>query len=152
VRLANRFAAEPASGRSSERRAIREQKEEWTVSMDTSFTLWDCPPLKARITGRQCAANRARCEEGPRSSQGASRDILETSWHAGRPECTACQGVAWWAKQTGREPQVLFTSQVVESLEKKDALRRRMSGADKPVPPGAMERRRRRTATLRRAG
>jgi hypothetical protein len=122
------------------------------VSMDSSFTLWECPPLKARITGRQCAANRARCQEGPRSSQGTSRDMLETSWHAGRPECTACQGVSWWAERTGRAPQVLFTSQVVQELEAKEALRRRMSGADKPVAPGSMERRRRRATSLRRAG
>jgi hypothetical protein len=123
------------------------------VSMDPSFTLWDCPPLKARITGRQCAANRARCEEGPRSSVGASRDVLETSWHAGRPECTACQGVAWWAERLGKQPQVLFTSKVLSDLEQKEALRRRMSGVDKPVPSaGAMERRRRRNTSLRRAG
>jgi hypothetical protein len=122
------------------------------MSMDTSFTLWECPPLKARITGRQCAANRARCEEGPRSSQGASRDILETSWHAGRPECTACQGVAWWAERLGRAPQVLFTSQVVEELEQREALRRRMAGVEKAAAPGAVERRRRRSTSLRRTG
>jgi hypothetical protein len=120
--------------------------------MDTSFTLWECPPLKARITSRQCAANRARCEEGPRSSQGTPRDVLETSWHAGRPECVACQGVAWWAKQNGREPQVLFTSQVVEELEQREAQRRKLSGVQNTPAPGAMERRRRRSASLRRAG
>jgi hypothetical protein len=119
--------------------------------MDTSFTLWECPPLKARITSRQCAANRARCEEGPRSSQGTPRDILETSWHAGRPECVACQGVVWWAKQNGREPQVLFTSQVVEELGQREALRRKLAGEKAPAP-GAMERRRRRSASLRRTG
>jgi hypothetical protein len=110
--------------------------------MEPSFTLWECPPLRARLTRRQCAFNRARAEQ---PIPGSARRFDASALTVGRQECLTCQGVTWWAERTGRGPTEVLAIEVREELERKDAQRRRMGGVEEG--PAFAERRRRRSMT-----
>jgi hypothetical protein len=106
--------------------------------MEASITLWKCPPLRARISQRQCALNRSRAE--------TSEDPLAQ----GPAQCIGCRGLEWWAEQTGELPWQLEAREVARQHALKDALRRRLGGLP-PAPPPASLQRRGRTRALRRA-
>jgi len=108
--------------------------------MQEKFTLWECPPLRARMTRRQCAVNQLRARTP------ASRGFVDGNSMPGRQECFACKGIEWWAKSTGHVPLTVAARDVLLQLHQKEELRRRLRGepdaADSP-PPARRGRRRR---------
>lgn len=118
---------------------------------NNDFQLWDCPPLHARITRRQCLVNQARARAGAENK--APRGFAEGALPPGRQECLTCPGVRWWANRTGRAPLILRARDVLEDLRRREALRRALGGAenDGPVSP-AVRRARTRRARLGAGG
>ena len=91
--------------------------------MEACITLWNCPPLRARISQRQCALNRARAGAGD-SRLPALHDPGQ-----GPIQCVGCRGVEWWAEQTGEAPRQVATPDLVRQHAEKEAQRRRLGGA-----------------------
>ena len=110
--------------------------------MDEAFTLWECPPLRARMTRRQCTVNQARAQDT------RPRDFTGGSLLPGRQECLACQGIEWWADRTGNAPLTVLARDLVRELRSKEELRRRLRGceAETAAPPAPARRARGRRA------
>ena len=94
--------------------------------MEPVITLYDCPPLRARITACQCELNRARASvaAAPRRLHKARDDVKRAPGHR---ECANCPGVHWYAQQNGNTPRKLRTSDIIAAHVKSDELRRRTS-------------------------
>lgn len=102
--------------------------------MQEKFTLWECPPLRARMTRRQCAVNQLRART-PSVRGFANGNLLP-----GRQECFACQGIEWWAERTGHAPLEVAARDVLVELRRKEELRRRLRGGEPEIsapPPQA---------------
>lgn len=110
--------------------------------MDTDFELWECPPLRARITHRQCAFNQARAR-----ADGGSR--FTNDLPPGRHECLSCPGLRWWASRPGQAPLRLRAAEVLDEMRRKEALRRVLRGVDADAPPPAATGRRGRSRRAR---
>jgi hypothetical protein len=108
--------------------------------MQEIFTLWECPPLRARMTRRQCGLNQMRARSP------SPRGFADGGVPPGRVECIACRGIEWWSEQTGRAPLEVAASDLLVELRRKEALRRRLRGAEGEVaaPPPARRARSRR--------
>src|SRR5262245_17069693 len=94
--------------------------------MQSTILLYECPPLRARMTSQQCDANRTRA-----ASPCARRRLHKSRDEDARPErkeCAQCQGVLWWAKHTGRGPKTLCSTAVQRGIAEKEALRKRLAG------------------------
>lgn len=100
--------------------------------METDFELWECPPLRARITHRQCAVNQARAR-----SDGSRGSRFANDLPPGRHECLSCPGLHWWATRTGQVPLKLRAAEVLADMRRKEALRRVLRGVDADAPPPA---------------
>lgn len=106
---------------------------------NNDFQLWDCPPLHARITRRQCLVNQARARAGAETR--SPRGFAEGSLPPGRQECLTCPGVRWWASRTGRTPLIVRTRDVLEDLRRREAMRRALGGVDNERPQSTAMRR-----------
>ena len=92
---------------------------------DREHELWECPPLRAWLSRKQCAANRrAVTDERSVKSQTKFGDRHEVSF--GLRECKRCRGVAWWAKRTGSRARSLASSELIANHARDDARRRRL--------------------------
>jgi hypothetical protein len=114
--------------------------------MDTGFTLWECPPLKARITRHQCAINQARARNDalPKRRGG----FAEASLPPGRHECLTCPGVGWWASRTGSAPVTVLARDILVGLIRKEEQRRLLRGPDaESTPPPHVRRARAKRAS-----
>jgi hypothetical protein len=91
----------------------------------TTLVIWECPPLSARISLRQCERNRRVAQEEPNPA--AMLDDVDWPRPSAllRP-CLTCQGLTWWAERTGRGPQQL---QVQVTEPKRPAERERSARA-----------------------
>jgi hypothetical protein len=78
--------------------------------MDPVITLYQCPPLRARITTRQCATNRARARSASREPRRLEKS---SALPAGPRECLKCRGVLWFREQSGLAPQALITAELM---------------------------------------
>jgi hypothetical protein len=89
--------------------------------MEPVIELYECHPLRARITAGQCALNRecAARANSPRRLHKARGDTF------GRRECADCPGVLAFARKTGSEPIRLSAAKLRGAHEEADALRRR---------------------------
>jgi hypothetical protein len=94
--------------------------------MDSVIELYECPPLRARMTAAQCHCNRARAE-GPRTRRRLHKALSETST-PGRSECVHCPGVLWWARHTGNGPKTLYAEEIARGIALKEEQRRRLAG------------------------
>jgi hypothetical protein len=94
--------------------------------MEPVITLYDCPPLRARITACQCALNRSRAAQpsAPRRLHKARDDVKRSPGHR---ECANCPGVQWYAQQRGAAPRKLRASDIIAAHLKGDEIRRRTS-------------------------
>jgi len=98
--------------------------------MKREIEQWECPPLRAKLSKQQCAANRklvadAQAAEDPHAFvDGAERPLTLFSLR----ECVGCRGVAWWARQTGRGPVSISVTELRERHQKAAAQRRRLAG------------------------
>ena len=104
--------------------------------MESVIELYECPPLRARMTAAQCACNRARAE-GPHMRRRLHKALAESSRPA-RSECAKCPGVLWWAKHTGQGPKTLYAEEVARGIAVKEEQRRRLAGV--PLHPVASRR------------
>jgi hypothetical protein len=95
--------------------------------MGQSLMLWECPPLCARITQRQCAVNRARARV-PIGEAFRAREPGSPALAIGRIECLSCRGVKWWAERTGRRPFEVNVRRIRRELLEREERRRRMAG------------------------
>ena len=91
---------------------------------------WECPPLKAKLSRRQCAVNRRLVAEG--QAAGADYDFVNSGE---RPqavirlrECLSCRGVVWWACKTGRGPVSISVAALREQHQKAADQRKRLAG------------------------
>ena len=96
--------------------------------METTFTLYECPPLRARLTKRQCAANRARANGEREGRMRSPKGSLTLDWPPGRPECVGCAGVEAFTHREGCAPVTVRSSDLVEHLRRNEAQRRLLSG------------------------
>lgn len=103
--------------------------------MEPTFTLYECPPLRARITSRQCAANRARANGEKDTRARSPRGSLTLDWPPGRQECAGCAGVEAWANRVGCGPTTVSATELIDQLRRNEAQRRLLSG-----PPPETER------------
>jgi hypothetical protein len=95
-----------------------------------SITLWSCPPLRARISTRQCERNRDRA----RDSEEAIAAVIP---------CSTCLGVQWWADRTGQGPREVATANVLREHQENEATRLRLAGPhERPMREGRRARRR----------
>jgi hypothetical protein len=105
--------------------------------MERSLTLWECPPLCARITQRQCTVNRARARV-PLGEAFRAREPGSPVLAIGRIECLTCRGVKWWAERTGKRPFEVNVQRIRRELLEREEQRRRMAGApEEEGTPGA---------------
>jgi len=98
--------------------------------METDFELWDCPPLRARITQRQCAFNQARARGAAGRGSRFTNDLPP-----GRHECVECPGLRWWATLSGQAPLRLRAAEVLAEMRRKEALRRILRGVEAEAAP-----------------
>jgi len=98
--------------------------------MKREIEQWECPPLRAKLSKRQCEANRKLVAEA-RAAQdrhdfvdAVERPFTLVSLH----ECLGCRGVVWWARKTGRGPVSISVSALREQHQKAAAQRRRLAG------------------------
>jgi hypothetical protein len=106
--------------------------------MKTSITLWECPPLRARITRAQCEHNRARAAS---SDWRGTLSKLDDVPH-GPAECLRCPGIDWWART--RPPREVQPGEILREHLEKEALRCKLSGRRESPPPQAAHPRQRR--------
>ena len=66
--------------------------------MESLITLYECPPLRARLSAHQCALNRARAAAPP-APRRWHRSIADAVAAAPPRECENCRGVLWFAEQ-----------------------------------------------------
>src|SRR4030095_3626148 len=83
--------------------------------MSASITLWECPPLRARITRQQCGHNRARAASGC-SVRSALMKLDDLP--LGPSECLRCPGVDWWAEH-GRPPREVLSVELIREHREK---------------------------------
>ena len=71
----------------------------------TEIEIWECPPLKAKLTRRHCALNRTRAASGRLDPSLAAweRELAATALALLKP-CKSCPGVEWWAERLARGP------------------------------------------------
>ena len=89
--------------------------------MEPVIELYECHPLRARITAGQCALNRecAARANSPRRLHKARGDTF------GRRECADCPGVLAFAQKAGSKPIRLSAEKLRGAHEEADAVRRR---------------------------
>ncbi len=109
--------------------------------MKTTITLWECPPLRARLSRTQCERNRARAAAGGAGWRSALSKLDDVP--LGPSECLRCPGVDWWAER-GRPPREVLPSEILREHRQKEALRCRLAGRpDRPQPTAHRRRRQR---------
>lgn len=94
--------------------------------MEPTFELYDCPPLRARMTSEHCSANRARALAP--CARRRLHKALDDDARPGRKECANCPGVLFFAKQTGRGPHMRHPEEIARGLAFKEEQRRRLAG------------------------
>jgi len=94
--------------------------------MESVIELYECPPLRARMTAAQCDCNRARAG-GPQTRRRLHKALAESARPA-RSECAKCPGVLWWAQHTGHAPKKLHAEEVARGIAVKEEQRRRLAG------------------------
>ena len=105
--------------------------------MDSTIELYECPPLRARMTSQQCACNRARAA-APLARRRLHKALDDVS-RPGRRECAKCPGVLWWAQQTGHGPTTLHTDEIARGIALKEEQRRRLACVPLQIAPRRSE-------------
>ena len=96
---------------------------------DREHELWECPPLRAWLSRKQCAANR-RSVAGEHSARSPTTFGERKQVSFQLRECKSCRGVAWWAKRTGSPARSLASSQLIANHVRDDARRRQLGAED----------------------
>jgi hypothetical protein len=89
---------------------------------------WECPPLRAKLSLRQCALNRRLVNaSSEKRSPGPRLDVEEPAMVEIRlRECLSCKGVVWWSEQTGRGPRRISTAKLIADHSRSEKRRRRI--------------------------
>lgn len=90
-------------------------------STEAVIELYECPPLRARITTHQCALNR-ECSARANSQRRLHKARGDTF---GRRECADCPGVLAFAQKSGTTPMTLSERALRGAHDAAEALRRR---------------------------
>ena len=90
-------------------------------STEAVIELYECPPLRARITAHQCALNQM-CSARANSQRRLHKARGDTF---GRRECADCPGVLAFAQKSGSPPVALSPNALRGAHEAAEAVRRR---------------------------
>jgi hypothetical protein len=105
--------------------------------MESTIELYDCPPLRARMTAKQCECNRVRAA-APRTRRRLHKALDDLS-QPGRRECAKCPGILWWAEHLGKGPKTLYTEEIARGIALKEEQRRRLACVPLQISPRRSE-------------
>jgi hypothetical protein len=98
------------------------------------ITLYECPPLHARLSARQCAANRERARAAMWAGSSAHKWRSPLVAPTGPRACASCPGVLRFARESGRAPYELAAGELVRAHAESEERRQRMRIApDEPA-------------------